>query len=31
MKITVVKKAATEFNNPRSCPWVIETPEESRQ
>ncbi len=24
-KITIVKKAQTDFNNsPRSCPWVIE-------
>ena len=32
MKITIVKKGSSDQqNNPRSCPWVIETPEETRK
>jgi hypothetical protein len=31
-KIIIVKKAQTDFNVPRSCPWVIEVlPEGPRQ
>lgn len=30
MKITIVKKAQTGFNDPRSCPWVIESLPEAR-